>query len=63
MAELDIPLLCYNFMAGTDWVRTRSTSRNAAGAKVTAFDLARADAAVRSGTRPRAGPTRARTGS
>ena len=23
MAELDIRLLCYNFMTGTDWVRTR----------------------------------------
>lgn len=23
MSEAEIPLLCYNFMAGTDWVRTR----------------------------------------
>ncbi len=23
MSELEIPVLCYNFMAGTDWVRTR----------------------------------------
>ncbi len=23
MGRLELPLLCYNFMAGTDWVRTR----------------------------------------
>lgn len=39
MAEVGIPLLCYNFMAGTDWVRTRLDAPERAGAKVTAFDL------------------------
>ncbi len=39
MAELGIPLLCYNFMAGTDWVRTRVDAPERGGAKVTAFDL------------------------
>src|SRR5688572_14431271 len=23
MSEAEVPLLCYNFMAGTEWVRTR----------------------------------------
>jgi len=49
MAELDVRLLCYNFMAGTDWVRTRLDAPERGGAKVTAFDLAAADAAVRLG--------------
>lgn len=39
MAELDIRLLCYNFMAGTDWLRTRLDAPERGGAKVTAFDL------------------------
>ena len=52
MAELDIRLLCYNFMTGTDWVRTRLDAPERAGARVTAFDLEEADAAVRLGYRP-----------
>lgn len=52
MADLDIRLLCYNFMAGTDWVRTRLDFPDRGGAKVTAFDLAEADAAVRLGYKP-----------
>lgn len=52
MAELDVRLLCYNFMAGTDWVRTRLDARERGGAKVTAFDLAEVDAAVRMGYKP-----------
>ncbi|MFO0806833.1 MAG: mannonate dehydratase [Gemmataceae bacterium] len=52
MAELDIRLLCYNFMAGTDWVRTRLDAPERGGAKVTVFDLAEADAAVRLGYKP-----------
>lgn len=52
MAELDVRLLCYNFMAGTDWVRTRLDAPERGGAKVTAFDLAAADASVRLGYRP-----------
>ncbi len=50
MAELDIRLLCYNFMAGTDWMRTRLDAPERGGAKVTAFDLYEADAAVRLGS-------------
>jgi mannonate dehydratase len=52
MADLDIRLLCYNFMSGTDWVRTRLDAPERGGAKVTAFDLADADAAVRLGYKP-----------
>ena len=40
MQTAGIPLLCYNFMAGTDWVRTRLDAPERGGAKVTGFDLA-----------------------
>lgn len=46
MATADIPLLCYNFMSGTDWVRTRLDLPARGGAKVTAFDLADAQRAI-----------------
>jgi mannonate dehydratase len=46
MGEAGVPLLCYNFMAGTDWVRTRLDAPERGGAKVTAFDLAEAKRAV-----------------
>ena len=46
MGELAIPLLCYNFMAGTDWVRTRLDAPERGGARVTEFDLAAAERAV-----------------
>ncbi len=46
MGEAGVPLLCYNFMAGTDWVRTRLDAPERGGAKVTAFDLAEAERAV-----------------
>ena len=39
MSQLGLPLLCYNFMAGTDWVRTRLDAPERGGAKVTAFKL------------------------
>ena len=39
MSEAGVPLLCYNFMAGTDWVRTRVDVKERGGALVTAFDL------------------------
>jgi mannonate dehydratase len=52
MAELDVRLLCYNFMAGTDWVRTRLGAPERGGARVTAFDLSEVDAAVRLGYEP-----------
>lgn len=46
MGELEIPVLCYNFMAGTDWVRTTLDYPERGGAKVTAFNLADAQRAV-----------------
>jgi mannonate dehydratase len=46
MGELEIPVLCYNFMAGTDWVRTTLDYPERGGAKVTAFSLADAKRAV-----------------
>lgn len=41
-----VPLVCYNFMAGTDWVRTELAAPERGGAKVTGFDLAKANHAV-----------------
>ncbi len=46
MGSVGIPLLCYNFMAGTDWVRTQMDAPERGGAKVTAFNLADAQRAV-----------------
>lgn len=46
MGEAGVPILCYNFMAGTDWVRTRLDAPERCGALVTAFDLAAAESAV-----------------
>lgn len=40
MGQAGIPILCYNFMAGTDWVRTRLDVPDRGGARVTAFRLA-----------------------
>lgn len=39
MGEVGIPILCYNFMAGTDWVRTKLDIAERGGALVTGFDL------------------------
>ncbi len=46
MGEAGVPILCYNFMAGTDWVRTRLDAPQRGGARVTAFDLVDAQQAV-----------------
>ena len=46
LGDLGIPLLCYNFMAGTDWVRTQLAAPERAGAKVTAFRLADVEQAM-----------------
>lgn len=40
MGELEIPLLCYNFMAGIGWHRTRGDVSTRGGALVSRFDLA-----------------------
>ncbi len=39
LGELGIPLICYNFMAGTDWIRSSVDAPERGGAKVTAFDI------------------------
>lgn len=46
MSEAEVPLLCYNFMAGSDWVRTRLDAPERGGALVTAFDLREAERAM-----------------
>ncbi len=40
MGDAGVPILCYNFMAGTDWVRTKLDIPARGGAVVTGFDLA-----------------------
>ena len=39
MGAAGVPLLCYNWMSGTDWVRTTLDAPERGGARVTAFDL------------------------
>ncbi len=46
MGQAEIPILCYNFMPGTDWVRTRLDLRERGGALVTGFDLDQVESAV-----------------
>lgn len=46
MAQAGIHLLCYNFMSGTDWVRTRLDTPARGGARVTSFNLADAERAI-----------------
>jgi len=45
MAAAEIPICCYNFMAGTDWVRTRLDAPERGGALVTRFDIDQVEAA------------------
>lgn len=46
MAQAGIHLLCYNFMSGTDWVRTQLDTPERGGARVTGFRLADAERAI-----------------
>lgn len=46
METAGIPVACYNFMAGTDWVRTKLDLPERGGAWVTGFNLAEAQQAV-----------------
>lgn len=46
LGEAGVPILCYNFMAGTDWVRTRLDVVERGGATVTEFNLAEAEQAM-----------------
>ena len=45
MGALDIPVLCYNFMAGVNWMRTSFTTPARGGAIVTSFDESELDGA------------------
>jgi mannonate dehydratase len=57
MGTAGIPLLCYNFMAGTDWVRTKLDTPERGGAKVTAFNLADAQRAISLNSQQQIGST------
>ena len=46
MGAAGVGILCYNFMAGTDWVRTRLDVPERGGARVTQFNLRDAERAV-----------------
>ncbi len=46
MGQAGIPILCYNFMAGTDWVRTQTNAPERGGAWVTRFDVDQAHDAI-----------------
>ena len=52
MGDLGIGILCYNFMAGTDWTRTRLDVPARGNARVTEFRKADAEQAVLLGYHP-----------
>ena len=52
LGELGVPMICYNFMAGTDWIRTSVDAPERGGAKVTAFDIAELESARIPGREP-----------
>ncbi len=39
LGDLGIPIVCYNWMAGTDWIRTTVDAKERGGALVTGFDI------------------------
>lgn len=51
LGEIGISIVCYNLMAGTDWVRTSVDTPARGGSKVTAFHLADVDDPVMFGRR------------
>lgn len=58
LGDAGIPLLCYNFMSGTDWVRTRTDLPARGGATVTEFRLAEVERAMSlNGSATTGGPT------
>lgn len=52
LGEIGVPMICYNFMAGTDWIRTSIDAPERGGAKVTAFDLTELESARIPGHEP-----------
>jgi mannonate dehydratase len=39
LGQIGVPIVCYNFMAGTDWIRTSVDTPERGGALVTAFEI------------------------
>ncbi|MEY2580782.1 MAG: mannonate dehydratase [Ilumatobacteraceae bacterium] len=52
LGEIGVPMICYNFMAGTDWIRTSIDAPERGGSKVTAFDVAQLETARIPGREP-----------
>ncbi|MEP7046014.1 MAG: mannonate dehydratase [Ilumatobacteraceae bacterium] len=52
LGEIGVPMICYNFMAGTDWIRTSIDAPERGGSKVTAFDIAQLETARIPGREP-----------
>ena len=52
LGELGVPMICYNFMAGTDWIRTSIDAPERGGSKVTAFDITQLETARIPGRQP-----------
>ena len=44
--QIGVEILCYNFMAGTDWLRTTLDARDRGDSKVSGFDLEEAEKAA-----------------
>lgn len=56
MGDAGVPIVCYNFMSGTDWVRTRMDVPDRGGATVTEFRLNAISSAVSLNRERTAGP-------
>jgi len=52
LGHLDVGMVCYNFMAGTDWIRTSVDAPERGGSKVTAFDVSQLETARIPGRAP-----------
>ena len=52
LGMMGVPIVCYNFMAGTDWIRTSIDALERGGSKVTAFDRSRLASARIPGRQP-----------
>jgi len=50
--DIGVPMICYNFMAGTDWIRTSIDTPERGGSKVTAFDVSQLETARIPGHEP-----------
>lgn len=50
--EIRVPMICYNFMAGTDWIRTSVDAPERGGSKTTAFNISQLESAQIPGRQP-----------